>query len=86
MGYDLLRFIGDIDEEFQCSICAMVLENPVQSPCEHTFCNECIKGWLSNNRTCPSDRKALTVDDLKPVARYFRNLLNKFEIRCEFRN
>lgn len=85
MGYDLTRFIGEIDEEFHCSVCAMVFENPVQTPCEHLFCNECIKLWLSNNMTCPVDRKHVSHGDLKPPGRYFRNLLAKLQIKCDFR-
>lgn len=85
MGYETTRFIGAIDEEFHCIICTTVLENPVQTPCDHSFCNECISDWLSINKICPADRKPLTISDLKPPSRPFRNLWNKLDIKCDFR-
>lgn len=85
MGYELANAIGKIDEEFQCAICTEILENPVQSPCEHIFCNECIKGWLAVDSSCPVDRIPLTITDLKSIPRYFRNMLDKLEIKCKFR-
>lgn len=30
MGFDLLRFQGEVDEELICPICAGVLEDPLQ--------------------------------------------------------
>lgn len=84
MGYDLARFVALIDEDFHCVICTMVLEHPVQSPCEHIFCNDCIVKWLSIKETCPVDQSSLRVQDLKSVPRYFRNLLDKMEILCDF--
>lgn len=85
MGYELTRFVGEIDEEFLCSICTMVLEEPMQSKCDHLFCIECIKLWLSTDKSCPVDRGFLEFDDLRPAARFFRNLLEKFMIKCDYR-
>lgn len=84
MGYDIARFVDKIDENFHCIICTTVLENPVQSPCEHIFCNDCIITWLTVKNTCPADQCLLRVEDLKSVPRYFRNLLDKMKIRCDF--
>lgn len=84
MGYELTRFIDEVDEEFNCPICRMVMENPFQTPCEHTFCSECIKGWLVINRSCPVDRKPLSMNDLKPPARCLRNMLDKLKLKCDF--
>lgn len=85
MGYDTNRFIGEIDEEFICAICTSVLEKPVQSQkCDHLFCEECIKDWLSRSQTCPVDRDLLQDEDLKPATRPLRNLLGKLEIKCNF--
>lgn len=84
MGYELERLVNEIDDEFLCSICTMVLENPMQSPCEHTFCNDCIKEWLSVQATCPVDACELTFNEIKPTPRYFRNMLAKVQIKCTF--
>lgn len=85
MGYDLVRFVGFVDEEFYCTICTMVLETPLQSPCDHLFCSKCISEWLSVESICPVDRRLLTTDGLKPPARYFLNMLDKLVIKCSFR-
>ncbi|KAJ6640026.1 E3 ubiquitin-protein ligase NRDP1 [Pseudolycoriella hygida] len=84
MGYELAGFVNEVDKEFICSICMMVMKNPVQSPCEHIFCSECIRSWIPLLENCPVDRQLLRPDDLKPTPRYFRNLLDKLEIRCKF--
>lgn len=85
MGYDLTRFSGEINDEFICTICTLVLENPVQTPCEHSFCDDCIKGWLFMNKTCPVDRRQLTTIELSVPSRVLRNLLNNLNIACDFR-
>lgn len=85
MGYDLKRFIGKIEEDFHCTICRMVLENPVQTTCNHIFCDNCIQLWLAINSTCPVDRRPLSVTGLKPIDASFRNLWNKLEVNCTFR-
>lgn len=85
MGHDWLRFIDECDEEFLCQICTMVLENPVETPCEHFFCNKCIKDWLLIDEFCPIERNPLTAADLKAPSRLLRNLLGKLNIKCDFR-
>lgn len=84
MGFELTRFIGEIDNEFICSICTPVVENPMQSTCEHVFCSQCINVWLEQAKTCPVGRTLLVLENVKPVARYFRNILAKLEIKCDF--
>ncbi len=86
MGYELTRFIHEVDEEFQCAICLGVLQDPMQTLCEHAFCKECItKSLATNNKNCPIDRRPIRSNDLKLPARYFLNLLNKLDMKCDFR-
>ena len=33
-------------KELTCPLCLSALWSPVKTPCEHTFCLECIKGWV----------------------------------------
>ncbi|XP_057186582.1 E3 ubiquitin-protein ligase TRIM39-like [Triplophysa rosa] len=44
-----------LSDELQCSICLDVLDNPVTTPCGHSFCKTCLKKcWdISQNCTCP---------------------------------
>jgi len=85
MGYEVERFIKQVDDEFLCSICLGVFESPVHGPCGHTFCLKCIENWIPVNvNACPLDKKPLFKKDLTPVSLPFRNLLNRLDIKCEF--
>ncbi len=84
MGYDPSRFVVKVDDEFLCSICSMVFDRPVETPCDHTFCEDCLKQWLMKTAICPMDKTALTVNDLKNPSRKFRNMLAKLSIKCDF--
>ena len=82
MGFDRERFLGDVNEGLLCCICRDVLEDPVQAPCEHAYCRQCIEGWLVNETRCPEDRKNLSLSSLKPLFRYMKNDLDNLQIRC----
>lgn len=80
----MARFEGEVDEELVCPICSAVLQDPRLAPeCEHAFCADCIMEWISRQPTCPVDRRAISVPDLKPVPRILRNLLARLDIRCD---
>ncbi|KAG2464764.1 RNF41 ligase, partial [Polypterus senegalus] len=85
MGYDIERFVGNVNEGLLCCICQDVLENPLQAPCEHAFCSTCIHGWLVHHHNCPEDRQSLDVSVLRPLSRYMKNDLNQLQIRCRNR-
>ena len=75
----------NIDEEFICTICHDVLENPkIISNCEHVFCHTCINEWSINSNTCPVDREQ--IQDLVKPQRIFLNVLNRLKLRCQFEN
>lgn len=82
MGFDLGRFLGEVNDGLLCCICRDVLEDPVQAPCEHAYCRRCIEGWLANETRCPEDRKNLSLSHLKPLFRYMKNDLDNLQIRC----
>ncbi|CAL8235874.1 unnamed protein product [Boreogadus saida] len=84
MGYDVVRFQGEVDEDLLCPICSGVLEEPVQAPhCEHAFCNACITQWFAQQQICPVDRTVVTLAHLRPVPRIMRNMLSKLQISCD---
>jgi E3 ubiquitin-protein ligase NRDP1 len=85
LGYYLNRFVKEVDFELRCPICHFVLKDAVESQkCQHIYCDDCIKTWLINNKTCPVDKMAMSYNDVKLATRVVRNLLNKLEIKCDF--
>ena len=60
------------------SVCRVVQA----TQCEHAFCSACIKDWLQRQQTCPIDRGALKLTQLKPVPRILKNLLARLSIAC----
>ena len=86
MGWDTKRFAsGDsIIDDLICSICTGVLDQPLQAPCEHSFCKECIQDWLGQGKiSCPIDQQQLSADLLKAQTRIIQQLLNNLTIRCQ---
>ena len=87
MGWDIRRFEerGSIVQALVCSICTDVMKDPVETPCEHSFCIDCINRWLEGGqKICPVDRKILTVDALKPANRITKQLLENLTVRCKY--
>uniref|UniRef100_A0AAY3ZVR4 Bloodthirsty-related gene family, member 1 n=1 Tax=Denticeps clupeoides TaxID=299321 RepID=A0AAY3ZVR4_9TELE len=44
------RFLSE--EQFLCSICLDVFDNPVSTPCGHSFCMACIGCYWEGNKVC----------------------------------
>ena len=86
MGWDINRFPDrhSIIDSLICTVCTDVVEDPVQTPCEHCFCRTCIARWLQEgNSSCPVDREGLTLDSLKPLNRMTMQVLNKLNVYCK---
>ena len=85
MGYTLDRFKSMIDDELKCPLCCGVLQDPIQSQkCEHAFCQKCINEWLKNSKTCPIDENSLCSEQLEPIPRIVRNIINHLKVKCDF--
>jgi len=53
------------DEE-ECAICLELIEEPLQTPCRHLFCGDCIRPMLETaGEKCPICRKKVKVAQLK---------------------
>ncbi|CAF4010601.1 unnamed protein product, partial [Rotaria sp. Silwood1] len=50
---------AQIDSELKCAICTQPFQNPTNLPCQHTFCQHCIKAWLKSNTSCPTCRRTV---------------------------
>ncbi|XP_077401109.1 E3 ubiquitin-protein ligase TRIM39 isoform X2 [Vanacampus margaritifer] len=49
-----MAFIGGLlsDEQFQCSICLDIFNNPSSTPCGHSFCVSCINQYWDGAKVC----------------------------------
>ena len=87
MGWSIDRIVEEqrlVGEEVTCSICTDIVEDPVQTPCQHLFCRECISSWLEvGNSTCPTDREYLTASALIAPPRIIQRLVDSLTVRCE---
>lgn len=85
--FEFMEYIdeSEIDMELICSICHKPFKDPVSTPCDHTFGQECISYWLTQSvrYSCPSCvKQPLLVKDLTPVSRLLRNMLDRLRVRC----
>jgi len=58
-------------EDTECGICLELIEEPLQTPCRHMFCGECIQGCVqesidtNKDPKCPVCRKPIKMRQLK---------------------
>lgn len=72
-------------QELICPICKEVLYKPIQCPCEHHFCCDCIAEWLfntGNSSSCPLCKTPVTATNLSKVPRLVLNLLSSLLVSC----
>jgi len=75
---------SSIDDNYKCTICNEPFKSPITTPCDHTYCKECIEHWLDEGHsTCPTCRQFITNDDLKLITtRLILNILDRLLVKC----
>jgi hypothetical protein len=75
---------SSIDENYKCSICNEPFKHPVTTPCDHSYCQECIEHWLNEGySSCPTCRHLLSINNLQPVTtRLVLNILDRLLVKC----
>ncbi|XP_033102581.1 dentin sialophosphoprotein-like [Anneissia japonica] len=81
--FEVDRFVNAPDPDLVCCVCYCVLDDALESPCQHVYCKVCIYTWLDNRKSCPNCRRRLRSTRLKPVLPIVRNMINRLQIRCE---
>lgn len=74
-----------IDPNFMCGVCQKPFIDPVSTPCDHTYCRECITRWLTENtnHSCPTClQQPILIKNLTPTSRILRNMLDQIRVRC----
>lgn len=51
-----------LNKNFICSIGLGVLNNPINTSCGHSFCNDCISRWMSRSSSCPFCRSEISLN------------------------
>ncbi|KAF9292532.1 hypothetical protein BGZ68_003438 [Mortierella alpina] len=76
----IVELLRRMAEEIKCSICLGTMDQPKVTPCNHTFCDECIRQALIRREECPlcknrfSKRSLNSVEHLEKVISAFHNL------------
>ncbi|KAH8023275.1 hypothetical protein HPB51_011718 [Rhipicephalus microplus] len=85
--YSVDNFEPRPPQELVCSVCLGVYREPVECPCRHVFCSDCIHGWLVNGTglgagSCPVCRQRCTPSQLTPVVPIVNNMIARLNVRC----
>jgi hypothetical protein len=82
-----LEYVSAPDSNLVCLICHAPFDRPVQLPCEHYFCRDCLDhAWepqASGRKTCPTCRLVIDTDrDIRPVPKIVENMLDELVVKC----
>ena len=84
MGVDIECFVDPehISSELICPICQNVLDNPVQTPSEHLFCEAELIEWLLRSEVCPVTKGRLDPSQIRKPGRIITNMIGELQRYC----
>lgn len=74
----------EVDDDLVCHICLQPLCVPLDTPCGHTFCTECLTSFLLEKDFCPVDRQPLLLQACHKSSLLVNKLLDKLVVACPF--
>ncbi|KAL2755293.1 hypothetical protein ACRALDRAFT_1064537 [Sodiomyces alcalophilus JCM 7366] len=77
-----LVYVDAVDDNLLCPICKMPFVTPVTTPCDHTFCFDCLKQACETRHVCPIDRKKFRPKNVRATSRLLRNQLDSLMVAC----
>ena len=86
MGVDTDRFVDSLPQEVLCSLCCLILREPVRSPCGHFICSSCWESWKRGptGDVCPfCYSKILPSESIKRAQTVSKLILN-FNVYCPY--
>ncbi|XP_070543668.1 E3 ubiquitin-protein ligase LNX-like [Ptychodera flava] len=76
----------DVECDIKCSICLSFLTKPLETPCQHIYCSDCvINVFLTENKlfvNCPCCTESISCFSVKPAKLYFLNILRSLPMQC----
>lgn len=86
MGRELSCFVdgNNVSRHLLCSICHGVLEAPVQTACEHLFCEEELVEWMCHGNRCPVCAAELVAEEVVRAPRAIVGLIEDLECHCAY--
>ena len=94
IGHTERRFIQiESEEEPEIeSLCCICMDNEISvglSECVHFFCEDCIKKWLRQEKSCPICRQnqgeaemwVMTKDNTDEMKKFIRTVFTKIELK-----
>ena len=87
MGRDFVDFVtgASVSRHLICSICQQVLERPVQTKCEHLFCEDELIEWLMHKQSCPVCNAEINSEEVARAPRAIVGLLDDLVCYCDYR-
>uniref|UniRef100_A0A8B9L439 Ligand of numb-protein X 1 n=1 Tax=Astyanax mexicanus TaxID=7994 RepID=A0A8B9L439_ASTMX len=74
----------EADDDLLCHICLQPLIRPLDTPCGHTYCQECLTSFLLESDFCPVDRVPLLLQNCRKSSLLVHKLLDKLTVGCPF--
>ncbi|XP_060773376.1 E3 ubiquitin-protein ligase LNX isoform X2 [Neoarius graeffei] len=75
----------EVDDELMCHICLQPLISPLDTPCGHTYCQECLTNFLVESDFCPVDRVPILLQNCRKSNVLVHKLLDKLIVSCPFK-
>ncbi|XP_023195107.1 E3 ubiquitin-protein ligase LNX isoform X1 [Xiphophorus maculatus] len=77
-------YLDDVDDDLICHICLSPLIMPLDTPCGHTYCKECLTSFLLESDFCPVCRTPLMLQSCRKPSLLVHKLLDKLTVACPF--
>ena len=63
-------------KNINCGICLKESENLMITDCGHTFCEDCLKDWVSKNNSCPKCNNIIYKDEYNKSSNFIHEIIN----------
>lgn len=76
------QYVDEPRRDMLCSICLKPWYDPVETPCEHIFCEGCLTAALKRSPSCPECRTDVRGAEPKRATRVLRQQVEKLIVHC----